>query len=615
MWYNTQDATKGAMTMACAYTFNDVTIFYSEKELMNHVNLTISDGDRIGVVGRNGSGKSTFLKLLAGAEEPDDGSITVRRGLSIAYLPQTPQLNPQDTITQAALSYLPARPGEDVSAAAYEAQTILTQLGFTDLNQPVSQLSGGQRMRVAIAGVLCRESDVLLMDEPTNHIDLDMAQWLEDRLLQRKGTLIVVTHDRYLLERAFGRIFHVGDGKVDVYNCAYSGYLEERAQREEMQAATLRKNKSLYRKELAWIRRGAPARSTKAKGRIQRFEAVTEAIREAPPEAELTMKSVASRLGRKIVSWDHLDVSIGGNTLIRDFSYTLLRDDRMGIIGSNGAGKTTLLRTLCGEIPAASGTIEKGDTVRIGYFAQHCPPLDPDTRIIDAVKDVAVKVYTPDGDLTASQMAETFLFPSGMQYQKVSSLSGGEMRRLYLLRILMAAPNILVLDEPTNDLDLETLNVLEDYLDSFQGAIIAVSHDRYFLDRITTHLYAIEEGRMVPYIGGYKSYLDAQEEKQDAGAPAKAEPKPAEQPRRQHSTLKFSYKEQRDFETIEDTVMQLEEALEELAAQIDTNAADYVKVSELMQRQSETQQKLDEATERWLFLQEKWEQIQAQKNG
>ena len=601
--------------MASAFSFNDVTIFFSEKMLMNNVTLTISDGDRIGVVGKNGSGKSTFLRLLAGVEQPDDGSITVQRNMSIAYLPQTPVLREDATITEAALQYLPARPGEDAASAAYEASTLLTQLGFTDLNQPVSQLSGGQRMRVALAGVLCRDSDVLLLDEPTNHIDLDMAQWLEDRLLKWRKTLIVVTHDRYLLERAFNRIFNVGGGDVGVYNCAYSGYLEERAQREEMQAATLRKNKSLYRKELAWIRRGAPARSTKAKGRIQRFDAVAEAIKEAPPEAELTMKSVASRLGKKIVSWEHLDAAIGGNTLIRDFSYTLLRDDRVGIVGGNGAGKTTLLRTLAGELPPASGIIEKGDTVKIGYFAQHCPPLDPDTRVIDAVKDVAVKVYTPDGDLTASQMAETFLFPSQMQYQKVSSLSGGEMRRLYLLRILMAAPNVLILDEPTNDLDLDTLNVLEDYLDTFQGAIIAVSHDRYFLDRITTHLFAVEDGRMVPYIGGYQSYLDAQEEKREASSPVKAAPAPAEPQRRQHSSVKFSFKEQRDFETIEDTVMQLEEKVEALAAEIDANAADYVKVAALMAEQEDTQRKLDEATERWLFLQEKWEQIQAAKNN
>ena len=603
--------------MACAYTFNQVTLFYSEKMLLDGVNLTISDGDRIGVVGRNGAGKSSLLRLLAGLEAPDRGDIAIRRNMSVAYLPQTPALRPEDTITQAALTYLPARPGEDVNAAAYEAQTILTQLGFTDLNQPVGQLSGGQQMRVALAGVLCRESDVLLLDEPTNHIDLDMAQWLEDRLLARKGTLIVVTHDRYLLERVFSRIFHVGGGRVDTFQTDYAGYLEERAQREEMEAATLRKNKSLYRKELAWIRRGAQARSTKAKGRIQRFDALTDAIREAPEEERLTMKSVASRLGKKILSWEHLDVAIGGHTLVKDFSYTLLRDDRLGIIGGNGAGKTTLLRTLCGEIPPAAGAIEQGDTVRIGYFAQHCPPMDPDMRIIDAVRDVAVKVYTPDGELSASQMAETFLFPSGMQYQKVSSLSGGEMRRLYLLCILMTAPNVLILDEPTNDLDLETLNVLEDYLDSFQGAIIAVSHDRYFLDRVTTHLFAMEDGRMTPYIGGYQSYLDAKAEAEAAAIPA---PKPAEKPvpkaapvRTNSYENRFTFREQRDFDTIEETIAGLEDELARLEGELEANSSDYAKVTSLMQAQQETQQKLEEAMDRWMYLQEKWERISQQK--
>lgn len=582
---------------------------------MNNVFLTISEGDRIGVVGRNGAGKSTFLRLLSGVEEPDGGQIAVKRGMSVAYLPQTPMLCEEDTITQAALDYLPTRPGEDVSSAAYEAQTILTQLGFADLNQPVKELSGGQRMRVALAGVLCRQSDVLLLDEPTNHIDLDMAQWLEERLLKYRGTLVVVTHDRYLLERAFTRIFQVGGGKVDVYNTTYSGYLEERAQREEMESATLRKNRSLYRKELAWIRRGAPARSTKAKGRIQRFEAVSEAIKEAPSEAELTLKSVASRLGKKIISWDQLCVGYDGTPLVKEFSYTLLRDDRLGIIGGNGAGKTTLLRTLCGELPALGGTMEIGETVRIGYFAQHCPPLDPDTRIIDAVKDIAVHVYTPDGDLSASQMAETFLFPSAMQYQKVSSLSGGEQRRLYLLRILMAAPNVLILDEPTNDLDLETLNVLEDYLDSFQGAIIAVSHDRYFLDRITKHLFAVEDGQMVPYIGGYQSYLDVQEEKALQNAPKPTVQKGNDTRQRVQTQVKFSFREQRDFDTIEQIIADLEEQLAQLEKDVERNASDYTKVTELMEQQAQTQQKLDEATERWLFLQEKWEQIQAQKKG
>lgn len=600
--------------MACAFQLMDVSLHYSEKLLLDHVNLTISDGDRIGVVGRNGAGKSTLLRLLAGREEPDKGEVATRRGLSVAYLPQTPVLREEDTITQAALDYLPARPGEIAEAAAFETQTILTQLGFADLNTRVATLSGGQRMRVALAGVLCRESDVLLLDEPTNHIDIEMAQWLEDQLAARKGTLIVVTHDRYLLERTFNRILNVGGGRVDSYQTGYSGYLEERAQREEIEAATLRKNKSLYRKELAWIRRGAQARSTKAKGRIERFDALTEASREAPPEETLAMKSVASRLGKKIIAWDGLNVAIGGKTLIQDFSYTLLRDDRLGIIGGNGAGKTTLLRTLCGEIPAQSGVIDKGDTVKIGYFAQHCPAMDSNVRIIDAVRDVAVHVYTPDGDLSASQMAETFLFPSGMQYQKVSSLSGGEMRRLYLLRILMAAPNVLILDEPTNDLDIETLNVLEDYLDSFQGAIITVSHDRYFLDRVTKHLFAIENAAMVPYIGGYQSYLDAHNaDKQDRPKSEKTAEKPTVGRKQHNTSLKFTFKEQRDFDTIEETIATLEDKLDRLAKELDANASNYTKAGEIMQEQESTQHQLDEAMERWMFLQEKFEQIQAAK--
>ena len=597
--------------MACAFTLTDLSLHFSEKPLLEHVSLTISDGDRIGVVGRNGAGKSTLLRLLAGLEEPDRGSLTPRRNLSIAYLPQTPEFDEEATITEAALSCIAAHPGEDLAAAAYEAQSLLTQLGFRDVRRKVSTLSGGQRMRVGLAGVLCRPCDVLLLDEPTNHIDLEMAQWLEDKLNSLRCTLIVVTHDRYLLERTFNRIFFVSGGRVDTYQTDYAGYLEERAQREEMEAATLRKNKSLYRKELAWIRRGAQARSTKAKGRIQAFDALTDAVREAPPEEQLQMKSVASRLGRKIIAWEHLNVSMEGKPLVRDFSYTLLRDDRLGFVGANGVGKTTLLRTLIGELPPESGVIEMGDTVKIGYFAQHCPPLDPDERVIDAVRDVAVHVYTPDGELSASQMAETFLFPSGMQYQRVSSLSGGEQRRLYLLRILMAAPNILVLDEPTNDLDLETLNVLEDYLDSFRGAIMAVSHDRYFLDRITTHLFAFEDGQMVPYDGGYRSWLEALEQKKaEALPPVKEKEAPAPRPRAA-SAPRFSFKEQRDFDTIDETIAQLEDQLAQLEREIALHASEYARVTELMAQQQETQARLDEAMERWMYLQEKAEAIAA----
>ena len=575
------------------------------------VNLTLGAGDFATIVGSNGAGKSTFLRLLSGKEEPDHGEISVKRGMSVAYLPQTPVLREDDTITQAALDYLPARQGEDPSSAAYEAQTILTQLGFTDLNQPVRELSGGQKMRVALAGALCRKSDVLLLDEPTNHIDLDMAQWLEDRLLKYRGTLIVVTHDRYLLERAFSRIFEVGDGKVEVYNTTYSGYLEERAQREEMEAAILRKNKSLYRKELAWIRRGAPARSTKAKGRIQRFDAVAEAIKEAPPEAELTMKSVASRLGKKILSWENLSIGYGENTLVRDFSYTLLRDDRLGIIGGNGAGKTTLLRTLCGELPPLSGVIEKGDTVRIGYFAQHCPALDPETRIIDAVKDVAVHVYTPDGDLSASQMAETFLFPSQMQYQKVSSLSGGEQRRLYLLRILMAAPNVLILDEPTNHLDITSKEILESALNQYTGTVFFVSHDRYFINQTATRILELTGETVVNYIGNYDYYL----EKHDIMTQLYVKPQEIsdiQAGKQDDAVNKLDWQaqkaEQARIRKIENSLKKIEDeiaALEEEISAIDEecakpeNAVNSAKLNELAARQQECRERLETCYETW----------------
>ena len=600
--------------MAAAFTLTDVSLHYSEKPLLTHVNLTISEGDKIGVVGRNGAGKSTLLRVLADREEPDLGDVARKRGLTVAYLPQTPELDPEDTITRAALGYVPVSSEEERDSAAYEAQTILSRLGFADFQQKVGALSGGQKMRVALAGVLCRPTDVLLLDEPTNHIDLDMAAWLEDQLTAYRGTLVCVTHDRYLLERVFSRIFQVGGGQVQTYQTGYSGYLEERAQREESAAATLRKQKSLYRTELAWIQRGARARSTKAKGRIDRFETLKDAVREAPPEAQLQMKSVASRLGRKILSCEHLHCELGGRTLVKDFSYTLLRDDRVGIIGGNGAGKTTLLRLLSGELAPESGTVERGETVRLGVFAQHCPPLDPDTRIIDAVRDVAVKVYTPDGELSASQMAETFLFPSAMQYQKVSSLSGGEQRRLYLLRVLMSAPNVLLLDEPTNDLDLETLNILEDYLDGFQGAIVAVSHDRYFLDRVTRKLFALEDGELVPYIGGYEDYLADRAAKEMPVTP-KAAKASVPQPAREKVPTKFTFREQRDFETIDGTIAELETKLEQLGKDIEANSSDYAKVTELMAAQEKTQGELDAAMERWMYLQERYEQIQAAKEG
>lgn len=595
--------------MASAFTLTDLSLHYSEKELLTHVSLTVSEGEKIGIVGRNGAGKSTLLRLLAGVEEPDQGEVSRKRGLTVAYLPQTPAMDPEATVTQAALAYLPAESPQEREAAVYEAQTLLSQLGFTDFQQRVSTLSGGQRMRAALAGVLCRPAEVLLLDEPTNHIDLETAAWLEEQLIRYRGTLLCVTHDRYLLQRVFGRIFQVDGGGVQTYQTDYAGYLEERAQREEMAAATLRKQRSLYRTELSWIQRGARARSTKAKGRIDRFEALQENVREAPPEARLEIRSAASRLGKKILACQHLGCELGGRTLIRDFSYTLLRDDRVGIVGDNGAGKTTLLRLLSGELAPTRGHVELGETVRLGVFAQHCPPMDPEARVIDAIRDVAVKVYTPDGEMSATQMAETFLFPSAMQYQRVASLSGGEQRRLYLLRVLMAAPNVLLLDEPTNDLDLETLNVLEDYLDGFQGAVVAVSHDRYFLDRVTRRLFALSDGELTPYNGGCEDYLA---DRAARTAPPRPEKKAAPQPPRERSAPKrFTFKEQRDFETIEGTIAGLEAELARLAQELEENSSDYAQVAQLMARQEEAQAALDAAMERWMYLQERYEEITA----
>ena len=498
--------------MASAYSFSDVTIFYSEKELMNNVFLTISEGDRIGVVGRNGAGKSTFLRLLSGKEEPDHGEISVKRGMSVAYLPQTPVLREDDTITQAALDYLPARQGEDPSSAAYEAQIILTQLGFADLNQPVRELSGGQKMRVALAGALCRKSDVLLLDEPTNHIDLDMAQWLEDRLLKYRGTLIVVTHDRYLLERAFSRIFEVGDGKVEIYNTTYSGYLEERAQREEMEAATLRKNKSLYRKELAWIRRGAPARSTKAKGRIQRFDAVAEAIKEAPPEAELTMKSVASRLGKKILSWENLSIGYGENTLVRDFSYTLLRDDRLGIIGGNGAGKTTLINTISGIVQPKSGDIEfDGQSIlkvpayeRVQRGIVQVPEGRKLFPYMSVYENLMMGSYLPQNRKKRQENLEMCyeIFPklAERSNQLAESLSGGEQQMCAISRALMSNPKILMLDEPSLGLAPVVVDQVFDAIVRISKAgmtVLLVEQNALATLEIADRGYVIEVGQNV----------------------------------------------------------------------------------------------------------------------
>jgi len=596
--------------MAAAFSLENVSFHYSEKELLTEANLTLSEGDKAGVVGLNGAGKSTLLKLLAGREQPDKGSITQRNGLTVAYLPQTPVLDANATLVDQVLDYIRQGDPAERDAAAYEARTILSRLGFQNFEQLCGTLSGGQQKRVALAAILCRPCDILLLDEPTNHIDTDMVDYLEDWLKRFRGTLVMVTHDRYFLERICNRILEVTGGKIESYQTNYQGYLVEKTQREDMAAATLRKRKSLYRTELAWIQRGAQARSTKAKGRIQAFEALKDSIQTGLEAKSLDMQSVSSRLGRKILSADHLKLKLSDREIIQDFSYTLLRDDRIGIIGANGAGKTTLLRGLMGDIPPSSGTVTQGETVKIGYFGQLSPTLPPDTLVIDAVRNVAARVYTPQGDLSAAQMLETFLFPSGMHYQQVSRLSGGERRRLYLLQVLMAAPNVLFLDEPTNDLDIETLTVLENYLDSFSGAVITVSHDRYFLDRVTRRLFALKDGILKPYEGGYDAYVADREAQTAAPVVHKEKDEPAK--RERTSKRKFTFKEQRDFDTIEDRIATMEEALSRLAKEIELNSSNYQKVSELMDEQSKLESDLEQAMDRWVELQEIFEEIQNQ---
>ena len=600
--------------MAAAFTLDNVSFHFSEKELLTQASLTLSEGDKAGVVGLNGAGKSTLLKLLYGLEQPDQGTVTQKNGLMVSYLPQTPDLDPQASIVEQVLQMIGLTDPAEAEAAAYEAKTILSRLGFSDFSQPCGQLSGGQQKRVALAAILCRPSDVLLLDEPTNHLDTDMVDELEARLKKFRGTLVMVTHDRYFLERVCSRILEVTGGKIESYQTNYQGYLIEKAQREDMAAATLRKRQSLYRTELAWIQRGAQARSTKAKGRIQAFETLSESIQTGPAEKSLEIQSVASRLGRKILSADHLSVILGDKNIINDFSYTLLRDDRIGVIGANGAGKTTLLKALMGQLPPSAGEVIQGETVKIGLFAQISPALPPDTLVIDAVRNVANRVYTPKGDLSAAQMLETFLFPSGMHYQQVSRLSGGERRRLYLLQVLMAAPNILFLDEPTNDLDIETLTVLEDYLDFFQGAVIAVSHDRYFLDRVTHKLFALKDGILTPYEGGYEAYARAR----DAQSPSpvlKKEKDEASKRERTVSKRKFTFKEQRDFDTIEDTISQLEGDLESVQREIEANSSNYQKVQELMICQESLEAALEKAMDRWMELQEIFDEIQRNTDG
>ncbi len=595
--------------MAAILSAEHINKAYTLKKLLTDVTLYIGEHDRIGVVGVNGTGKSTLLKILAGLEEPDSGTVMRKNGLRVSFLPQMPDYSVERTAVEQVLFDAP----KDVGAPdEYEAKTLLSQFGISDFDADVRTLSGGQKKRVALAAALIRPVDLLLLDEPTNHIDAPTIALLEEKLGKYRGALMMVTHDRYFLDRVCNRIAEISGGELYLHDGNFSYYLEQKAARLDMENAAARKRSSILRRELEWIRRGAQARSTKQKARIQRFEEMS-AISGPQEEQKLALGSTSSRLGRRIIECENVGKSMGGKRLLRDFTYTILRDERMAVVGENGCGKTTFLRMLAGQLAPDEGTINIGETVKIGFFTQEFPKVDPHMRLIDFMRDIAEYVETPDGRFSASQMLEQFLFPSDVQYTPVERLSGGEKRRLYLASLLMASPNVLLLDEPTNDLDIATLEILEDYLATFKGAVIVVSHDRYFLDRIAQRLFAFEkDAHLVQYVCSFSDYLDAQRA-QESEKDEKEE-KVAVMPRRtKERELRMSYKEQKDYETIDARMEQLQGELERLDGEIEKNASDFVKLTELTQKREQTQKELDEAEERWLYLTDLAERIEAQK--
>ncbi len=601
-----------------------VSKIFGEKKIFDDVSFGIHDGDKIGIIGINGTGKTTLLKMVAGLEETDEGEIIRQNNLRITYLPQNPKFPEEATV----LSYVVAGKNQSDWSTESEAKAILNKLDITEYDAKIEHLSGGQQKRVALARTLMNPSDLLILDEPTNHIDNDMALWLEDFLRQFKGAILMVTHDRYFLDRVTNKILEISHGKLYAYEANYSKFLEMKAQREEMELASERKRQSILRMEIEWAKRGCRARTTKQKARLERLEAL-KAGRAPVQDATVEMESIGTRMGKKTIELHHISKAYGDKVLIDDFSYIVLKNQRLGIIGPNGCGKSTLMKIITNAICPDSGEVIIGDTVKIGYFAQNEIDMDEKQRVIDYIKDVADYVPTKDGKITASQMLERFLFDSNLQYTPIGKLSGGEKRRLYLLKVLMSSPNVLLLDEPTNNLDIPTLTILEDYLDSFMGIVITVSHDRYFLDNLVDRIFAFEgNGVLRQYEGGYTDYLEARAalagEKQQveavkAGAAknkgnaddGQKEAKNWKQ--NQPTKLKFSYKEQREYETIDEYIAGLEEALEQLDAEMMASATNSAKLSELMAKKAEVEQALEEKMERWVYLNDLAEKIASQK--
>lgn len=583
----------------------NLTKSYTERKLFDNMGFTVESGNKIGIIGLNGAGKTTLLRIIAGEETLDGGQIVKARGLSIGYLPQNPILAEDHTILEQVMA------GVTGDAKEYECKMILTKLELYDYDTKIGTLSGGQKKRVALASALIHDVDLLILDEPTNHIDNSMVTWLENFLAQYKGALLMVTHDRYFLDRVTNCIWELDKGGLYSYACNYTKFLEKKAEREEMVLASERKRQSLIRKEVEWIHQGPCGRGTKSQYRIDRLRQL-QAENVDLTKSNLELTSLSSRLGRKVIECDDISKRYGEKVLIQDFSYRLLRDDRIGIIGQNGVGKSTLLKIIMGEIQPDSGGVSIGETVKIGYFSQQCDDMDLSMRPIDYVKSESNAIETPDGTLNASQLLEKFLFFSDLQYTTISRLSGGERRRLYLLKILMTAPNVLVLDEPTNDLDIETLTILEDYLKGFQGAVIMVSHDRYFLDKIATRIFSFEDEAIKSYMGGYTDWTIQREalfpEEESRQKPDKAKPK---EERPKNSKLKFTFKESREFETIDEDVAVLEAKIAQMEKQIETHASDFMQLQALTGEKETLELELSNLMARWVYLNDLNDRINA----
>ncbi len=586
-----------------------ISKIFGEKKIFDDASFGIQEGDKIGIIGINGTGKTTLLKMVAGVEEPDEGQIICRNGLRLAYLSQNPEFPENATVQSWALSGIPE--------TDWLVQSNLTKLGITEYGARLDELSGGQRRRAALAKVLASEFDVLLLDEPTNHLDEEMIAWLEDYLKEYRGVVLMVTHDRYFLDKVSNRILEISRGKMYSYEANYSRFLELKAQREEMELASERKRQSILRVELEWAKRGCRARSTKQRARLERLEALKNG--KAPvQEAAVEMDSVETRMGKKTIELHRVSKRYGDKVLVEDFDYIVLRGQRLGIIGPNGCGKSTLIKMMAGMMQPDSGNIEIGDTIRIGYLAQEEPDMDTDRRVIDYIRDIAEYVTTKDGKISASQLLERFLFTPDMQYTPVSKLSGGEKRRLYLLSVLISGANVLILDEPSNNVDIPTLTILEDYLNSFVGIVITVSHDRYFLDNVVDRIFEFEgNGKLAQYEGGYTDYLEAKKRRTAAAAapksaaPEKSGTKSWKQNR--PVKLKFTFKEQREFETIDEEIAALEEKIADLDSEMMANATNSMKLSELTAEKEQAEQELEEKMERWVYLNDLAEKIEAQK--